>query len=166
MDKEKCSCQEIEEPLIEEAIALRHKGEYVKALAMLESIHERCSDIAVVCLFIGDVLVRLDRVEESIPFHRECVLLRPDLAIASLCLYKALWKFGSYDEAFEEAVRFDSQSQHPTYVELLNKYNQLGFKDLDLKVETIQIVREQIAKYSDGYQYPWNDNINKEGSTG
>jgi hypothetical protein len=161
---EKEKCEDLEDAQINAAIALRHQGEDEKALEILLAVNARCGGIPVVCLFIGEILVRQGKIDAALPYLQECVFLRPDLKVASLCLYRAFGKVEMNNEAFLEAARFDSQNQDPVYVELLSALDEGDFELYGLSKETILAIETQVAKYPSGYKYPWHEDFNGRSS--
>ena len=106
-------------PTYDRAVQAMESEDFQGARDVLLNLHQQDPEAVEILLFLGYMDGKLGDVVQRIETFRKATELEPQLELASLGLFHALWEADRTDEAFDEMRRFLSQYESEEYTRLL-----------------------------------------------
>ena len=95
----------IDEAKFNEALKLRDKSEYNKAIRLLKDLLKENPDAPEIYGVLGGIYFNIDKYNEAFHYMKKTTILSPKSELASLGVFHSLWELGKKKEALEEMDR-------------------------------------------------------------
>ena len=132
-----------EEIIFKKFFLLKEKGQFRKALKVLDSLQSKHKDSSVINGLYGSIFYKLNDFKKSANYFSKVIAIKPKSELASLGLFQSLVHLGEDRKALKELFRYTEISEPKLYVvtikELMEDRNieGIGFKTDKKKIQNL-----------------------------